>query len=375
MTREFVPSFTTPTPIAGPELGGFSLEAPKPIAEFEVPSQFTPPASGGGNAPTPIASAAAILSEVEDYLLGTYTIINTEAEAEQHTLSPEGAKPEAILGSLEHHDGDRISGFSVEDALIFNGINLSRNQLSYDANRTSLELGANNESQPDFSLQLAGEFGHGDFMAVSIGQFTAVTFETFLPSISDGQALSTGLVNGINNQQFLTGNGKIEYLVELKDFGHAGYDNSVGVYEIDSAGDIVDTRILFDNANEDKNTVETISDVENGHKLGFFILQDGADRIESLSNADRFAFVSTAGKNANLSDGSNIYLTANGHVLDDMVTFHSFGENLNPDHEAHAISGVTEGGESVLVGFEDMLHKGDQDYEDVIFQVTAVSVI
>ncbi|HKK30767.1 MAG TPA: DUF4114 domain-containing protein, partial [Alphaproteobacteria bacterium] len=176
------------------------------------------------------------------------------------------------------------------------------------------------------------------------------------------------LVNGVNNQLFLTGNGTKEFNLTLRDAGYAGFDNAVGVYEVDQAGDILDARLLFDNANADKTASTTVSNVEAGHSLGFFIVQDAADWAEGLDAADTFSFVNTSGAPANVGDGPDIHLAVNGAMTDETV-FHSYSGNMNEDGLVHALSGVEARGEQIVIGFEDLTGGGDRDYEDVVFVI------
>jgi hypothetical protein len=153
--------------------------------------------------------------------------------------------------------------------------------------------------------------------------------------------------------------------------GFAGYDNTVGVYEVDSSGNIVDTRILFENANSDKSAVAGITDVEAGNRLGFFIVQDAADWATTLTAADTLSFVNSSGAAATIADGNDISIAVNGFAVDEMV-FHSFAEDMNSDGVQHSLSGVEIGGEAISVGFEDLTGGGDRDYEDVVFRVELV---
>jgi hypothetical protein len=146
-----------------------------------------------------------------------------------------------------------------------------------------------------------------------------VTFDTFLPALQEGRALDPNLVNGIINQNFLKGDGSSDFQVTLRDMGFAGYDNTIGVYEIDANGNIIDTRILFENANADKSAIVGITNVEAGNRLGFFIIQDAADWAATLAASDTLSFVNSSGSVANISDGSDISIAVNGFGVDEMV--------------------------------------------------------
>ncbi|SLN77994.1 choice-of-anchor L domain-containing protein [Roseisalinus antarcticus] len=277
----------------------------------------------------------------------------------------------SVSGTLLGLKGDVITGFDTLKTLLFDSINFLREQLSVFSGSAILEVDSDRDGTSDSTVTLEGDFSGGDFMAVADGSNTAVTFETFLPILQEAQAIDPGLVNGIINQDFLKGDGSTDFRVTLRDMGFAGYDNVVGVYEIDASGNIVDTRILFENANADKSAVATVTDVEAGHKLGFFIVQDAADWVATIADGDTFSFVNSSGVTANISDGADIFIAVNGDVVDEMV-FHSFAEEMNSDGVQHALSGVDVGGEAISVGFEDLTGGGDRDYEDVVFRVELV---
>ena len=154
--------------------------------------------------------------------------------------------------------------------------------------------------------------------------------------------------------------------------GLSGYDNVVGVYEVDASGNILDTRILFENANSNKAAEAGITDVEAGHRLGFFIVQGAADWAATLAAGDTLSFVNSSGAAATITDGSDISIAVNGNAVDETV-FHSFAEDMNPDGVQHALSGFDVGGEAISVGFEDLTGGGDRDYEDIVFRVELVA--
>jgi len=285
-----------------------------------------------------------------------------------------GGGSDTVSGSLADYIGDEIRGFGTDDAAIIIGASLSRAELNIDLKTGVIDIDLTGDGTVDGTLLVTsetGDFSAGDFMAVVDSGDTMVTFETFLPLLQERQAVDPDLVNGIINQNFLKGDGTTDFQVTLRDLGFAGYDNVVGVYEIDAAGNIFDTRILFDNANADKSASTRIEDVEDGHNLGFFIVQDAADWAATLVAGDTLSFVNGSGGAANISDGADISIAVNGAAVDEMV-FHSFDEDMNSDGLQHALSGVEVGGEAITIGFEDLTGGGDRDYEDVAFQIELV---
>lgn len=280
-----------------------------------------------------------------------------------------GRGEDTVKGTLAELFGDTVTDFSGDDALTIVGRTVERSLINVLPGSAILAIDQDGDGRANGRIYLEGDFSGGDFMAVAKGGDTAITFETFLPTLSDGAAVARSAVNGINNQAFLTGDGVKGFEIALVDTGYASYDNVLGSYEIDERGNIVDVRFLFESVNADRTAEAFIRGVENGHTVGFFIVQDGADWAETVDLFDKLSFVNGAGEAANLSDGSDIFLAVNGKATDEVV-FHSFSRSLNVDGKQHALSGVEEGGEAITIGFEDLTGTGDRDYEDVVFRVT-----
>lgn len=314
-----------------------------------------------------------------DYIAGTDQADDINAMSGDDTVAPRagddiislGTGANKLIGSASDHFGDTIRDFSVDDRIIFEGAEFARSDVTVRGDPTVLAIDLDQDGGVDGSMTLLGDLSSGDFMAVAYDGNTDVTFETFLPALQEGRALDPNLVNGIINQNFLKGDGSSDFQVTLRDMGFAGYDNTIGVYEIDASGNIIDTRILFENANADKSAIAGITDVEAGNRLGFFIVQDAADWATTLAAGDTLSFVDSSGAVANISDGSDISIAVNGFAVDEIV-FHSFSKDMNVDGVQHALSGVDVGGQSISVGFEDLTGGGDLDYEDVVFRVEIV---
>lgn len=279
-----------------------------------------------------------------------------------------GTGADQLIGNLTELFGDRVTDFSEDDAIIISDTTLSRSQINVQSSFPVLSFDENIDGIAEGAITLEGNFSEGDFMAITDNGNTTGTFESFLPELREQQAVDPSQVNGIINQHFLKGDGSTNFKVTLRDMGHAGYNNAVGVYEIDEVGNILDPRILFQNANEDKAAEVIIKDVEDGNYLGFFIVQNAASTVATWKEDDTLSFVNSDGENATLSDLSDIFATINGEAVDEFI-FHSFNEDMNFDDVQHALSGVEEGGEAITIGFEDLTGGGDRDYEDVVFQV------
>jgi Ca2+-binding RTX toxin-like protein len=323
--------------------------------------------------------AEVITIEVENYQgsgTGTSSPETIVGTSEEDNISGSGGADlitggggaDVITGSLAEISGDTITDFSDDDKLVFKGSAFERDDLTVTSGSAILDIDDTGNGASDGQVTLQGDFSALEFMAVTSDGDTIVTAETALPSLKEGQSVDSSLVNGINNQEFLTGDGLTDFRVSLVDMGFAGYDNALGVYEIDESDNLIDTRFLFANVNADKTAQVTIGDVEAGNRLGFFIVQDAADKAALLEETDTFSFVNSFGDDADLADGSDIFLAVNGTAVEETV-FHSFSDEMNSDELQHVLSGANAGGESITVGFEDLTGGGDRDYEDVVFIV------
>ena len=284
-----------------------------------------------------------------------------------------GSGADSFCGSFSEMLGDSIADFTTQDTIVFKDTDISGSEISrreegdffigYDVDRDGM-VSANEE------LRLQGRFDGGEFMFLSCDNDIFITFETYLPKLADGQAVDASMVNGIINQMYLTGDGSTEFTVSLHDIGRAGYENVLGVYEIAQDGSLVDVRLIFTNARDQMSATRTLTDIEDGHELGFFLVQDAADWASALSDTDALSFVNHRGEVASLADESDLALAVNGIAVDEMV-FHSFAGAMNSDGMQHALSGIEAGGHAIEIGFEDMTGLGDADYEDVVFSVEA----
>jgi hypothetical protein len=279
-----------------------------------------------------------------------------------------------VQGLLQDFFGDQIAGFGTDDALIFQGSEVKRDQITVTQGSAIIAVDQNRDGIAEGAFTLAGDFTNGDFMAVTRGGNTSVTFETFLPTLTEGAQIDARLINGINNQAFLTGDGTTGFRVTL-DAAKMGaaFSNTLGVYEVDASGNIVDARILADNVKTSLGSHIDITGIEAGHQLGFFIIQNGAAPASNWSETDSFVFTDgIGGAPATIASGPDTRLSVNG-VDTGLQVFHSYNAQLNPDSAAHALSGVDLGGQSITIGFEDLIG-GDNDFQDVVFSVSTFEI-
>ncbi|MEC7763682.1 MAG: DUF4114 domain-containing protein [Pseudomonadota bacterium] len=277
-----------------------------------------------------------------------------------------GTGEDVFTGAMADFFGATVTNFALDDRIVIEGFKMPRGQIERSGGTTALNFDTDGNDVSDGTLTFQGDYSGGDFMAVFDGTDTTITFETYLPTLAETVGVGAGSVNGVNNVAFLTGDGTSDFLVSLSAEAMTSSDNVIGVYEITASGVITDVRLLFANANADKTAQALVSDVQDGHQLGFFLIKDAADRIGDGSGT--LEFVNGSGATARLSDGADIFIEVNGSVQDEMI-FHSFDRSLNADGIDHVLSGVVSGGTAIRIGFEDQFGGGDADYQDVLMQV------
>ena len=134
-------------------------------------------------------------------------------------------------------------------------------------------------------------------------------------------------------------------------------------------GTISDVQILFDNTRDTTSGSVDLGVLANNARIGFFLIQDGYGRYGSLAND--LSFRAAAGDAAaDLDAGLPPTLTsASLGALTTVPIFHSFS-TLNPDDAIQVLSGVSPGGQQLLIGFEDLVSSiGDNDFQDVVISV------
>lgn len=272
-----------------------------------------------------------------------------------------------ITGTAGTLNGDTIEDFGREDELRVTGGTDS----SFDRATGTLSLITEDGTAP---ATLTVEVGTTDgLLSYTRAGDTVFVRARDLPALADRQEVSQADVNGIFSQDFLRGRG-VEFNVTLQDMGFAGYDNALGVYEIDAEGRIIDVRILFDSTKADKTASVLLSGIEDGHDIGFFLIQDGADFATALTGAEALSFTDATGDQADVLSDTFI-LSIDGATQQDLTIFHSYSATMNPDAIQHVLSGLGADEHSMLIGFEDLLGGGDRDFEDVVFDVAPLDYV
>ena len=263
-----------------------------------------------------------------------------------------------LTGDLADFDGDRIVGIGSDDLIRFTGEGLAAVEDAVFGDR-DVTIG-------DTVIDIPGvDFEAGDFLEVAGPGAVTARFVEFLPTLEEAEDNSAAIVPGIPAPDYLTATEMSEFTVTV-DAARAGaaFSNMVGVYEVDTDGDIIDVRILAENAKN--GGTFTLGDVEAGHQLGFFVVADGFTAYGPVGDAE-YGFVDSAtGGQANVFEGGGVTLTRDGQLLD-RPTFHAFDAGLNPGGEVMATAGL--GDDFTLdIGFEDIAG-GDDDYQDVVLSV------
>ncbi|MBI4031519.1 MAG: DUF4114 domain-containing protein [Proteobacteria bacterium] len=176
----------------------------------------------------------------------------------------------------------------------------------------------------------------------------------------------------------------------------AGFDNSLGFYNIKQDGTIDTVKLAFPNVKSfaagDSATIDLPGAPDTD--FGFFIIANGANKNNDFSNYDlingefhfiykhnkageRLASIHDDAKDISLvyTNGSveKVVVGSNNHIYH--TTLRGGDTNLNPDGEVHTVSGLITDGDttSLRIGFEDLPNLGDADYNDVVFDITVAS--
>ncbi len=173
--------------------------------------------------------------------------------------------------------------------------------------------------------------------------------------------------------------------------GFAGYNNTLGIYNIGEDGTISMASVLWENVKDAG--IDTTHNIdlpvgEGGGQFGFFIIADG-DRVNDgydgldITGDGVLSFVFDYGgageRAATINDDGNmvsvVYNDGVTEVVLDGYHYHTTprGEtpDINWDGDTHAVSGLLDSSnQDVLrIGFEDLPNLGDADYEDVLFDL------
>jgi 2',3'-cyclic-nucleotide 2'-phosphodiesterase (5'-nucleotidase family) len=316
------------------------------------------PGGGGNDSITGTAAADTLLGDAGD---------DTMSGGPGGDAIDLGAGADVLRDLLANLAGDTISGFGLGDTLDIDGSLIGRANLVVTGTAAAAMLGAGGST-----FQLNGDFSAGDFMAVprdtGVDAHTGITFENFLPTLSEGVRVNPAAINGVANEPFLTGDGTVQFSLAMKS-AVSEFRNSLGTYTVAADGVISDVRILFANTlGAGAATVDLGTPAAN-QKIGFFLIQDGFDVYGSLPNDLSFVAPGTTTL-ADFDTGLPPALrSATRGQLDGAPIFHAFS-TLNPGDANQVLSGVSPGGRELFFGFEDLpVTTGDNDFQDVVFGI------
>jgi predicted outer membrane repeat protein len=254
--------------------------------------------------------------------------------------------------------GDTVVDFTEEDGIALDREYFDRSTLPVTMTENETTFGSE-----ESALTLLGDFRGGNFLTgrIEIAEFevmgTGIGFLEHLPDLAEAVRLaSPDTLDKPALDLFLSGN--TTYSIEINaDLDGAVFRNAVGVYEIDSEGNISNVRIIDADATDGGSGEIRVSQ---DSELGLFIIQDGADLAEEL--------LERRGKLWFNEDGALVV----GDEVQDELIFHATRDDLNVDGLQHAVAGTLEGDlNRVRFGFEDLEGLGDGDYQDVVLTVEA----
>jgi len=277
-----------------------------------------------------------------------------------------GAGADMVRGSAADLDGDTIDDFGLGDAIVLANALLARSGFTLSGSGATSRLALSSGGSTLATLGLGGVVASADLMAAHNGLDTIISWQKYLPALAEKMAVASDAIQGIVNPQYLNGDTASSFTVSIESIGQARYANSLGVYEIDAAGNITDVRIVAANVKNAGGPI-TVSGVDPGHQLGFFLIQDGANKLDGSALGGASLSI--------VSQGGSLALANNGTVLPNAVTFFSHDAHANVDGAQHVLSGVASDDSGALrIGFEDLLRnvgKSDDDFQDVVITVKA----
>lgn len=198
-----------------------------------------------------------------------------------------------------------------------------------------------------------------------------------IPALENGQSLSPQQINGVDPAD-LTLQADNPVTVTFQSEG-AGQQNSLGYYKIGPNGEISDVAFVWTNASATGSggTLQpgdsVALDVGAGDTFGFFLIADGAGVNDFSALQDgTFEFRDANGNPATTAtnDPTLVFIAADGaETVIEGDVFHSTDPAQNGDGVEHAVSGIGANDNQLIIGFEDLVGGGDNDFEDLVIAV------
>lgn len=255
-----------------------------------------------------------------------------------------------VAGSDLELDGDTVLGFSAGDAINVTGTRASDADVSFDEATSTLNIGGTEVAIGAGTAGLDGEF-----LVIRSGTGTRVERVMQIEDRAEGQAVDASAINGMVPGDYLTG-GNGQAFTATFGSGTAGFNNFVGYFLRDIATGAIDSVGTLFAASKAASIGDTaqITGVEADQEIGLFLVQNGANRMGSLTGQLGLA-----------EQNGRLYVTENDNLLTDTIVFNSLDKSLNADGIEHVLSGVLPGDSGLTVGFEDLLGGGDMDFQDL----------
>jgi hypothetical protein len=266
-----------------------------------------------------------------------------------------------VRGTLSALDGDEIYNFDANDTLILEGATLGAGAIQFNTSSGQLRI---DNGASDATISLFGNFAGRDLLSYRDGGDVHIKSLDQVARLQESGKLSGAQVNGIIAPEYLRGGNSTDFNITFEAAAGAKYANTLGKYEINGSGAIVDVEIIA--ANVKTAGATRIDGVNSGNELHFFIIQNGFNKIAADVLASGNLGLSTA--------GGRIHLEDNGVDVADAVVFATHDVSLNPDGMEHAVSGLArDGSGAVVIGFEDLIRTSgsDDDFQDVAIRVEA----
>ncbi len=291
-----------------------------------------------------------------------------------------GADMDSVVGSYSNFNGDTIVDFSIDDgdSFVFEGAVFKGSDIIWTLGTSMFSV--DRGSGPETAFTITGHTGFdvtGEFMAAYTGPQTVVSFQVYMPELTEMSELDASDRNGLINSDFFAGGARrfdinVDAAVSVS-VNH----NAFGYYAFDGSGLITNITLLSNDISTyftggaDVGSALQATGITTGSTLSFFLISQTNASTFDLSG-DVFEFRNTGGDPGNLSDGSDLTFFVN--TADAEVTVHHATSALNTDSSVYVTSGINNvnntaglGDDTIRVGFEDGV---DGDFNDVVFDVT-----
>ena len=208
-----------------------------------------------------------------------------------------------------------------------------------------------------------------------------------LPDFDESEAL-----DGVEQQSLGVAKGNLSVgegdVVTVKYVSEgAAYDNTLGIFTIDANGKLTAEKVLIGNGNTaSQGQTFSYTAAAGAKATGFFLIADGAKanpNIDFSKGSLDFVYKYGTGSareatiNDNGADVKLVYTAQNGTktVLNGPVYFTSDRgdvQHLNSDGNVRVVSGLPDQHDNTVlrIGFEDLPHLGDKDFNDIVFDVS-----